>query len=92
MKIVLDVARLNLIFNCLLISLLIKSNTQHLNLTQSGENTEQNSKKERQFKERTILLISVTFFLVLTVSPRYLYMIITMFTKDSSLIKIPIAK
>jgi hypothetical protein len=81
-----------LIFNCLLISLLIKSNTQHLNLTQSGENTEQNSKKERQFKERTILLISVTFFLVLTVSPRYLYMIITMFTKDSSLIKIPIAK
>ena len=78
-----------LIFNCLLISLLSRSNTQLLNMTQDNG---LNMKRERQVKERTILLISVTFFLVLTVSPRYIFQMIIVVTKFSSEYKIPIAK
>lgn len=78
-----------LVFNCLLISLLSKSNTQLLNMTQDNG---LNMKRERQVKERTILLISVTFFLVLTVSPRYIFQMIIVWTNFSSEYKIPIAK
>lgn len=81
-----------LTFNILLISLLHRSETQHRKLTQRSNRTEQNNKNDRNFKEKTILLISFTFFLIVTVSPRYIYMVIIILTKDTGLKKISIAK
>ena len=80
-----------LIFNCLLISLIARQNTQLFNIIQTG-NAALNAKRERQFKERTILLMLVTFFLVLTVSPRYIIQMIFMFISYQSLSKVTIAK
>ena len=80
-----------LVFNCLLISVLSRSNNELLNMGHT-ENSVLNNKRDRQFKERTILLISVTFFLILTVSPRYIYQNIIIVTKNTGLLKIPIAK
>lgn len=80
-----------LIFNGLLISLLARQKSQFMNVIQSG-NSSINAKRERQFKETTILLIVVTFFLLITVSPRYIVQMIFTITKYSSLNKITIAK
>jgi hypothetical protein len=80
-----------LVFNCLLISLLARQNNQLFNIIQS-DNGILNAKRERQFKERTILLMLVTFFLVLTVSPRYIVQMIFMFISYQSLFKVTIAK
>ena len=73
-----------LVFNCLLIGLLAKRKTLSI-----FDNVAMSAKRERQFKERTVLLISVTFFLVLTVSPRY---IVQMVSSYQSLFKVAIAK
>ncbi len=80
-----------LVFNCLLISLIARQNTQLFNIIQTG-NSALNAKRERQFKERTILLMLVTFFLVLTVSPRYIIQMLFMFISYQSLSKVTIAK
>ena len=76
-----------LIFNCLLISLLARRNTQLFNAIKS-DNAVLNAKRERQFKERTILLMLVTFFLVITVSPRHFVQMIFMFISYQSLFKV----
>lgn len=82
-----------LISNCLLISSLARQNLQLFNImTQNDEAIIMNQKRERQFKERTVLLISVTFFLVLTVSPRYIAQMLFVFTEHTSLFKVIIAK
>ncbi|CAF0710224.1 unnamed protein product [Brachionus calyciflorus] len=60
-----------LIFNSLLITVLARQKTQFKSVIQSNNSV--NAKRERQFKETTILLIGVTFFLIITVSPRYIY-------------------
>ncbi|RNA40965.1 FMRFamide receptor-like [Brachionus plicatilis] len=80
-----------LIFNGLLILLLARQKSQFMNVIQSG-NTSINAKRERQFKETTILLIVVTFFLLVTVSPRYIVQMIFTLTKYSGLNKIIVAK
>lgn len=78
------------IFNGLLISLLARQKSQFLNVIQSG--TSINAKRERQFKETTFLLIVVTFFLLVTVSPRYITQMVFTITKYSGLNKITISK
>jgi hypothetical protein len=50
------------------------------------------AKRDRQFKERTILLILVTFFLLLTVSPRYIAQMILTVTNYRRLSKITVTK
>lgn len=50
------------------------------------------AKRDRQFKERTILLILVTFFLLLTVSPRYIAQMILTVTNYRRLSKITLTK
>lgn len=69
-----------LVFNCLLINLLARQKSQLLNIIQQTDNQNQvlNAKRDRQFKERTILLMLVTFFLVLTVAPRYVLQMLFM--------------
>jgi hypothetical protein len=59
-----------LLFNSLLIIRLARQKKEFYSMTNQNENHHSNVKRERQFKERTILLMVVTFFLVLTVSPR----------------------
>jgi hypothetical protein len=80
-----------LAFNCLLISLLAKQKTQLLNVTQI-DNKALNAKREKQFKERTILLMIVTFFLVMTVSPRFIIQMVFVLTRNQRLIKVTISK
>ena len=80
-----------LIFNCLLISLLARQKSQLFNIIQS-ENAVLNAKREKQFKERTILLMLVTFFLVLTLSPRHIVQMILMFIRYEGVFKITLAK
>ena len=80
-----------LVFNCLLISLLARRNTQLFNAIKS-DNAVLNAKRDRQFKERTIMLMFVTFFLVLTVSPRHFVQMIFMFISYTSLFKVTLAK
>jgi hypothetical protein len=80
-----------LVFNCLLISLLARRNNQLFNAIKS-DNAVLNAKRERQFKERTIMLMFVTFFLVITVSPRYFVQMIFMFIRYTSLFKVTLAK
>ena len=79
-----------MVFNCLLIALLARRNK--FNTQKLFDNVAMNAKRERQFKERTILLISVTFFLVLTVSPRYIVQMVFMIISYQSLFKVTIAK
>lgn len=84
-----------MVFNCLLISSLARQNTEIKNVMSNNNNDDMlmiSQKRERHFKERTIILISVTFFLVLTVSPRYIAQMIFVFTKQTSLTKVSIAK
>lgn len=82
-----------MVSNCLLISSLARQNSQLFNmLSQNDETIIINQKRERQFKEKTILLISVTFFLVLTVSPRYIAQMIFVYTQHTSLFKVIILK
>lgn len=80
-----------LIFNCLLISLLARRNNQLFNAIKS-DNAVLNAKRERQFKERTIMLMFVTFFLVITVSPRHFVQMFFMFINYQSLFKVTLAK
>nr|QVK45701.1 G protein-coupled receptor [Proales similis] len=80
-----------LVFNCLLIGLLARQHLSFLNMTQSDALATSN-KRERQFKERTVLLMLVTFFLVLTVSPRYITQMILMLIGYQSLFKVTLAK
>ena len=80
-----------LFFNCLLIALLSRRNSQLVNMIQN-ENACVNAKRERQLRERTILLISVTFFLVITLSPRYIGMIVFIISKNTQLLKVAISK
>ncbi len=82
-----------LISNCLLISTLARQNSKFFSLTsRNSDSILINQKRERHFKERTVLLISVTFFLVLTVSPRYIAQMLFVFTKHTSLFKVIVAK
>lgn len=50
------------------------------------------AKRDRQFKERTVLLILVTFFLLLTVSPRYITQMIFIVINYQNLFKITLMK
>lgn len=82
-----------LIFNCLLIGLLARQKTQLLHLIQSdNQNQSINAKRDRQFKERTILLMLVTFFLLITVSPRYIAQMIYTVINYQGLFKITLMK
>jgi len=81
-----------LIFNGLLISLLARQKMQLFSIIQSDQNSTLNAKRDRQFKERTILLMLVTFFLVLTVSPRYIVQMIFMFVSYQGIHKVTIIK
>lgn len=79
-----------LVFNGLLISLLARQKSQFLNVIQSGSSI--NAKRERQFKETTFLLIVVTFFLVVTVAPRYIAQMIFTITKYTNIDKVTVSK
>ena len=83
-----------LVSNCLLISSLSRQNNRLFNLLQQNDEAIiLNQKRERQFKERTVLLISVTFFLVLTVSPRYIAQFIFLLSKHrDDLFRLVVAK
>jgi len=82
-----------MVFNCLLISSLARHHNEMTNVMSTNDNSLMMSqKRERHFKERTIILMSVTFFLILTVSPRYIAQMTFVFTKQTSLTKVMIAK
>jgi hypothetical protein len=72
-----------LIFNILLICLLAKQKKQQLNLFILPQKTTRHSnlKQEKKFKEKTIFLILVSFFLILTLSPRYIVQMLLFFNK-----------
>ena len=76
-----------LLFNCLLIGILARQKKELFDMTRQDGGGVLNSKRDRQFKERTILLMVVTFFLVLTVSPRYIAQNISV-SKQSMIIKV----
>lgn len=62
-----------LFFNCLLICLLARQKTEFHSMTSQPMGlTSTDKKRDRQFIEKTILLMLVTFFMVITVSPRYI--------------------
>jgi hypothetical protein len=79
-----------LIFNCLIILILARQQREFTHVVHLDNTT--NAKRERQFKERTILLMLVTFFLVLSVTPRYATQILLSVLKINNLETLTIMK